>query len=418
MEYFAVTGGFSLEGRVAVQGAKNSALPILAAALLAEGESVIHNCPDLSDVSAAMEILRSLGCKVRREGHTVYVDTTHRCGNSIPDGLMGQMRASVLFLGALLASGRQASACWPGGCALGSRPIDLHIRAFQGLGAEVRSWNGRLFFHSCGLRGRRLSLPFPSVGATENAMLAACGAKGRTELYNVAREPEIVDLQGFLRSLGAEITGAGSGCIVVQGGRPLHAGEYTVMSDRIAAATYLCAVASAGGEGEILGAESGHLLPVLEALKGAGCRIVCEENRRIWIQRKRPLRGIGTVTTGPYPGFPTDAQPMLAAVLASAEGKSRIIEKIFDHRFRYLQGLARMGASIRAEGDTAHILGSPLRGACVEATDLRGGAALVVAALGAKGSSQIWGLQHMDRGYERLEAGLQELGGRISRRTG
>ncbi|MDY3013734.1 MAG: hypothetical protein SOR61_00755 [Evtepia sp.] len=246
------------------------------------------------------------------------------------------------------------------------------------------------------------------------SIAAACGAKGRTELYNVAREPEIVDLQGFLRSLGAEITGAGSGCIVVQGGRPLHAGEYTVMSDRIAAATYLCAVASAGGEGEILGAESGHLLPVLEALTGAGCRIVCEENRRIWIQRKRPLRGIGTVTTGPYPGFPTDAQPMLA----SAEGKSRIIEKIFDHRFRYLQGLARMGASIRAEGDTAHILGSPLRGACVEATDLRGGAALVVAVLGAKGSSQIWGLQHMDRGYERLEAGLQELGGRISRRTG
>ena len=338
MDYFAVEGGRPLEGRVFVHGAKNSALPLLAATLLADGESVLHNCPDLTDISAALGILSGLGCRVRREGATVMVDPTCRRGHTIPDELMGQMRASVLFLGSLLARDGEAVACWPGGCALGARPIDLHIRAFQALGAQVRSWNGRLSFYGPRLHGRRLALPIPSVGATENAMLAACGAQGITVIDNPAREPEIVDLQGFLRSMGAQVSGAGTGEITIQGGCRLYAGEYTVMADRIVAATYLCAVAAAGGEGELLGTQGEDLGPVLAALEAAGCETGRAPNR-LWIRRRGPLGGVGSLCTGPYPAFPTDAQPLLAAALAGGTGKSRITETIFDRRFRYTEGL-------------------------------------------------------------------------------
>ena len=384
MDYFAVEGGRPLEGRVFVHGAKNSALPLLAATLLADGESVLHNCPDLTDISAALGILSGLGCRVRREGATVMVDPTCRRGHTIPDELMGQMRASVLFLGSLLARDGEAVACWPGGCALGARPIDL---------------------------------PIPSVGATENAMLAACGAQGITVIDNPAREPEIVDLQGFLRSMGAQVSGAGTGEITIQGGCRLYAGEYTVMADRIVAATYLCAVAAAGGEGELLGTQGEDLGPVLAALEAAGCETGRAPNR-LWIRRRGPLGGVGSLCTGPYPAFPTDAQPLLAAALAGGTGKSRITETIFDRRFRYTEGLCAMGAAIQVEGDTAYILGRPLHGAQVAATDLRGGAALTVAALGAQGPSRIWGLDHVDRGYEGLETALAALGGNIRRETG
>lgn len=414
MEYFAVKGGHPLEGTIAVHGAKNSALPILAATLLAQGESVIHNCPDLTDTNTALDILSSLGCRVRREGRTVTVDTTNRTGTAVPDELMGQMRASVLFLGSLLAQGGEAVASWPGGCALGTRPIDLHIRAFQALGAEVRDQEGKLVCQTKGLRGRRLALPFPSVGTTENAMLAACGAVGVTVIDNAAREPEIQDLQGFLQGLGADIQGAGTSQIVIRGGKMLHPGEYTVMADRIVTATYLCAVAAAGGEGEFLGADGSSLLPVIEALHRAGCRVEREPDR-VWIRQRGIVAGIGSVTTEPYPGFPTDAQPLLAAALAGGRGETRIVETIFDQRFRYVEGLRTMDARIRVEGTTAWITGSKLRGADLEATDLRGGAALTIAALSAEGESVIWSPSHIDRGYERLEDAFQALGGRIRR---
>ena len=415
MEYFAVAGGRPLQGRVTIHGAKNSALPILAATLLADGESVIHNCPALTDCAAALEILTCLGCRVGREGSTVTVDTSCRRGHTIPDELMGRMRASVLFLGALLAREGMAVACWPGGCALGARPIDLHIRAFQALGAQVRSWSGQLYFEGPRLQGREVALPIPSVGATENAMLAACGAQGVTVIRNPAREPEIVDLQGFLRCLGAKVSGAGTEEIVVEGGRRLHPGEYAVMADRIVTATYLCAVAAAGGEGELLGAQGAHVRPVLSALAAAGCE-AGECAGGLWVRRTGELRGIGSLTTGPYPAFPTDAQPLLTAVLAGARGKSRITETIFDHRFRYVQGLCAMGGCIQVRGDTAAVTGRPLRGARVEATDLRGGAALTVAALGAQGESAIFGLEHIDRGYEALDRDLTALGGGVFRR--
>lgn len=411
MEYFAVTGGHPLEGTAPVHGAKNSALPILAATLLARGECVLHNCPDLTDVRTALEILTCLGCGVRRENDTLLVDTSCAHGTRIPDSLMGKMRASVLFLGALLAREGRAEAGWPGGCALGARPIDLHLAAFQALGAQVRDQNEHILCRGRTLYGTRLTLPIPSVGATENAMLAACGAEGVTILQNPAREPEIADLQGFLQAMGADVEGAGTDTIIIRGGRPLRPASYRVMADRIVTATYLCSVASAGGEGIFIGTDGSHLLPVLEALTAAGCAIRREPGRII-LRKDRPMTGVH-ITTGPYPAFPTDAQPLLAAALAGGRGESTITETIFDRRFRYVQGLSTLGADICLTGNTARITGRPLRGGTVRAPDLRGGAALVIAALGAEGESRITGLHHIQRGYEGLEDTLQKLGASI-----
>ena len=414
MEYFRVEGGRPLEGTVRVQGAKNSALPLLAATLLARGETVLRNCPDLTDVTAALDILTCLGCRVCREGDAVRVDTSTLSGCVIPDGLMGRMRASVLFLGALLARTGEVRAGLPGGCVLGARPIDLHLGAFRTLGALVLDGEGCLSCESAGLQGRTICLPFPSVGATENAMLCACGARGISEIRNAAREPEIVDLQSFLRSMGAKITGAGTNRIVIHGGKPLHPTDYTVMPDRIAAATCLCAVASAGGEGEATEVSLRDMVPVLTALEHAGCGIRKEPNRLI-IRAKQPLRGIGRLTTGPWPAFPTDAQPLLAAALAGGEGISEIVETVFERRFRYAQGLRTMGADIEVAGDTVYLRGAHLHGGAVTATDLRGGAALTIAALGAEGESRIGGLAHIDRGYCRLEKDLSALGATVRR---
>ena len=413
MEYFMITGGHPLEGTAPVHGAKNSALPILAATLLARGESILHNCPDLTDVHTALDILTSLGCRVRREGETLLVDTSCADGTRIPDDLMGNMRASVLFLGALLAREGHAEAGWPGGCALGARPIDLHLTAFQALGAQVQDRDQHIICRGRTLHGTRLTLPIPSVGATENAMLAACGAEGVTILQNPACEPEIADLQGFLQAMGADVEGAGTDRIIIRGGRPLRPAVYRVMADRIVTATYLCSVASAGGEGIFTGTDGSHLLPVLEALTAAGCTIRREPGRVI-LRKDRPLTGV-SVTTGPYPAFPTDAQPLLAAALAGGRGESAITETIFDRRFRYVQGLQALGADISLEGNTARITGRTLSGGTAQAADLRGGAALVIAALGAEGESRITGLHHIQRGYQGLEDTLQTLGASIRR---
>lgn len=412
-----IEGGRRLSGDLAVQGAKNSVLPILAACILSGDVCVLQRCPHLEDVDTSIDILRHLGCAVRWNGPDLEVDSSTLTRWDIPDRLMRRMRSSVVFLGAILARCGQAELSYPGGCAIGARPIDLHLSALRTLGACIREEGGSLNCTAPCLTGAEIVLSLPSVGATENAMLAACGAQGITVIDNPAREPEIVDLQGFLRSMGAQVSGAGTGEITIQGGCRLHAGEYTVMADRIVAATYLCAVAAAGGEGELLGTQGEDLGPVLAALEAAGCETGRAPNR-LWIRRRGPLGGVGSLCTGPYPAFPTDAQPLLAAALAGGTGKSRITETIFDRRFRYTEGLCAMGAAIQVEGDTAYILGRPLHGAQVAATDLRGGAALTVAALGAQGPSRIWGLDHVDRGYEGLETALAALGGNIRRETG
>ncbi len=415
MSAFLVEGGQPLSGIARVHGAKNSVLPILAASLLAGGESVLHNCPDLSDVRASLAILEHLGCKTRREGDTVYVDASCPTGFDVPDQLMREMRSSVIFLGAILGRMGAASLSFPGGCELGPRPIDLHLAAIRALGAQIQERGGELRCTGRRLTGADITLSIPSVGATENAMLAAVLAQGTTTITNAAREPEIADLQEFLITMGAKVRGAGSSVVTVEGGAPLHGGEHTIMGDRIVAATYLSAVAAAGGEAEVIGADYRHLSTVTAVLVEAGCEIH-SDGKRIAIRCSAPLRGVRPVRTAPYPGFPTDAQAPVMAALAKGEGTSVFVENIFESRYRHVDELARMGADIRVEGKVAVIYGVPtLHGATVRAADLRGGAALLVAALGAEGWSTITGLQHVDRGYEDIDRTLCALGGRIQR---
>ena len=416
MSAYLVEGGNRLQGTARVHGAKNSVLPILAATILCPGESVVHNCPDLSDVRASIAILEHLGCRVERAGDTVTVDASALTGRDVPDALMREMRSSVIFLGAILARLGEAIMSFPGGCELGPRPIDLHLAAIRSLGAQVREQGGELHCSAAGgLAGCEITFSIPSVGATENAMLCASGAEGVTVICNAAREPEIVDLQAFLRALGADVRGAGTSVITVRGKKPLHGGEHTVMPDRIVAATLLTAVAAAGGEAELLGTDYRQLSTVTAVLTEAGCRIRSGSDS-IHICREAPLRGVRPIRTAPYPGFPTDAQPPVMAALCRGTGTTVFVENMFESRYRHVDELSRMGADIRVEGKVAVVCGvERLHGAALQAADLRGGAALVVAALGAEGRSEITGLHHMDRGYYGLEDTLRGLGADIVR---
>ncbi len=415
MSFFEITGRRRLSGSIGAHGAKNSVLPILAACVLAPGESVIENCPGLSDVAATVEILRGLGCRVGREGDVVTVDAACVEGGVIPEHLMREMRSSVIFLGAVLGRVGRAQMCYPGGCELGPRPIDLHLDALRKLGAEIREEEGVLHCRVPDrLRGCRLALPFPSVGATENAMLAACTARGVTTITGAACEPEIEDLQIFLNKLGARVRGAGTPVVTVEGVETLHPTRHRVMGDRIVAATYLAAVGAAGGEAEVTGVDPCHLATVLEVLEQAGCSLK-SGGHSVRICSTGHLRGVRPIRTAPYPGFPTDAQAVTMAALAGGEGTTVFEENIFQSRYRHVSELARMGADIRLTGRTAIVTGAPLHGAHVCSTDLRGGAALVVAALAAEGTSRVGELHHIDRGYDHLEHALTQLGAQIER---
>lgn len=415
MSVIQIEGGNQLCGELRVQGAKNSALPLLAASVLVSGVSIFRNCPELRDTAVALDILRHLGCKVRQQGDTVAVDATGAIRSEIPDGLMRQMRSSVFFLGAILARCGEASLCLPGGCELGPRPVDLHVMALRRLGAEVRETPERLCCRTAGLTGAEIVLPFASVGATENALLAAVLAKGETVIRGAAQEPEIADLGRFLGLAGAKIRGAGSDCIVVEGVSRLHGAETAVLPDRIVAATYLCACAAAGGMVTLTEVVPAHVEAVLAVLAQAGCRIECGKNHITLVSQGR-LRAPGPIVTGPYPAFPTDAQPPLLAALLTAEGRSSLRETVFSDRFRYTGELNRMGADVRVYGQLAEVYPTAaLHGAAVTAPDLRGGAALLVAALGAEGMSRIAGLEHIDRGYEAPEMALRQLGAQAER---
>ena len=416
MSVMYIRGGGPLEGELAVHGAKNSVLPILAACLLARGPVVLHNCPRLTDVTAALGILRRLGCKAEQEGHTVIVDPSGASGCSISEEQMRAMRSSIIFLGPLLARTGEAHLTYPGGCELGPRPIDLHLAAIRAMGCEIREDRG---IHCQGRpRGGEVQLALPSVGATENAMLCAVGASGPTTISNAAREPEIGDLQSFLNRLGAAVRGAGSSTITVEGGRALSGGEFTVMGDRIVAATLLSAGAAAGGRVGLSGVDWRHLATVLSVLHQAGCRV---ESRLEYVELKRdrnvPLKAVPTIRTAPYPGFPTDAQAPVMAALAASQGCTLFVEAMFDSRYRHVPELIRMGADITTEGRVALVRGvERLRGARVEASDLRGGGALAAAALGAEGTTVLSGLNHIDRGYEGMEEMLRALGADVERR--
>ena len=414
MSYLMIGGGRPLHGRIAVQRAKNSVLPVLAAALLAGDTCRIAECPRLSDVETAAEILRHLGCTAQWDGGDLLVDTTHISRCDIPEELMRKMRSSVIFLGAILSRCGQAELSYPGGCELGPRPIDLHLTALRTLGAEINEIGGSLLCRANRLRGADIVLTLPSVGATENAILAACGAEGTTVIANAAREPEIADLQDFLQKLGVEIHGAGTSAITVQGKGTLHGCTHRCIGDRIAASTYLCAAAAAGGQVTLTGIDYRHLATVTTALHQAGCRLQCDDDT-ITLESSGRLRAIAPVRTSPYPGFPTDAQPLLMAALLRSEGATMFVENMFESRYRHVPELLRMGAEIRLEGRVAVVCGvTDLHGAAVRSADLRGGAALVIAGLQAQGVTQIHNIHHIQRGYQDIAGDLAALGAEVS----
>ncbi len=416
MDQLRIEGGRRLNGTVTVHGAKNSALPLLAATLLTKTECVLHNCPKLSDVDVAMRILRHLGCEVKREGDAVRVDAATVCRGDIPESLMREMRSSIVFLGAILARTGTATLSFPGGCELGPRPIDLHLGALRRMGAVIEEEFGQLRCRTPkGLHGAAVTLPFPSVGATENVLIAAATARGTTVLRNAAREPEICDLCAFLNRCGAKIHGAGEGTITVEGVSALHGCDHRVIPDRIEAATYMAAAAATGGTLILQNIESEHIMPIIPAFEEAGCR------PRLWgeallLSAPPRLRRVRTVRTMPYPGFPTDAAAPLLAMCCVAEGTSVFVETIFESRYKYAGELRRMGACIKVEDRVAVAEGRPtLFGTGVACTDLRGGAALVVAALAAQGTTVISELHHLDRGYENLASSIAAIGGNIKR---
>lgn len=413
MELWHIRGGKRLEGACFVQGSKNASLPILAASILAPLRCELHNVPQLRDVDAALRILRHLGCLAEQRGNDVYIDSSTLSGCSIPHSLMEEMRSSVIFMGALIARCGEARLSLPGGCQLGKRPIDLHLSALRQLGAEIEEDGMDICCRRARLKGAEIALPFPSVGATENAMLAACAAKGVSTIRGAAREPEIEALQDFLRSAGAEISGAGSDTIRIEGFRPAPRGVCRIIPDRIVASTIACAAASAGGDVELRGIDPKHFSTLLYFLNKAGCDII-SSNRSVRVRSRGKLRSVGEVVTEPYPGFPTDAQPVLMAAMLQAEGRTLIRETIFENRFRQVPELRRLGADIICSGQTAEIWGVDcLHGAALTATDLRGGAAMIVAGLTARGETVICDDGHVTRGYEHFDMRLRALGADI-----
>lgn len=417
MEKFALQGEVQLNGQIQASGAKNAALPILAAAVLCRGTSIIHRVPDLSDVRAMLSIMRSLGAEVSFSDHTVTVNSDRIVKNQVGAEAMQEMRASVLLLGALLARCHQARAAYPGGCSIGMRPVDLHIKAFRHLGAEICERCGVIEAKAHKFSAGRIRLDFPSVGATENAVLVATAAEGVTVIENAAREPEIGDMIRFLRRAGAVINGEGSSVIVVEGGHMLQACEYTVMPDRIETGTFLLAGAVTGGDVTVVETDSRLLTAFLDKLRAMGAEIVTKPDA-IRIQSVRRCRSI-YVQTQPYPGFPTDLQAPMLAALTTADGVGYVTETIFENRFQQVAELCRMGAMIRVAGSSAVVRGvSRLHGAEVKAPDLRAGAALLLAALNAEGQTIVSNIQHIERGYEKIEEKLRALGAQISRRTG
>lgn len=415
MSSYIIEGGRKLQGETYVSGSKNASLPIIAATLLNKGVSKIHNVPNIHDTQKMLEILEKLGCKIKKKGNKVTIDSSNVHKFEIPEELMREMRSSVIIAGALLGRYKKASFSYPGGCDIGARPIDLHLKGFEKLGIKINEEYGKINCNSEEINGTEINLDFPSVGATENILLASVLAKGNTTILNAAMEPEVVDLQNFLNRMGAKIEGAGTNTIKIIGVQSLKKDvSYNIMPDRIEAGTLLCAAAITGGKINLKKVEPNHIIPVIKKLEEAGCSIKVIKNE-VTLEAPKKIRSIDILTM-PYPGFPTDMQAIFAAVLCMASGRSMIVENIFENRFKYTNELTRMGAKIRVEGRTAMIKGvRKLYGTKVTATDLRGGASLVLAGLVAKGKTEVENIKYILRGYENLDEKINSLGGKILR---
>lgn len=399
-----------MQGELLVQGSKNAALPILAATLLGKGIFILHHCPRISDVEHMLELLEDAGCRVRWEGHMLIVDTRELCNYRVSGTGAGKMRSTVTLLGSILGRMHQVEIPYPGGCTIGKRPIDLHLRGLEQLGAVFEHQEHTLSGKAQILHGAQIYLDFPSVGATENVLLAAVLAEGTTVLHGAAMEPEIVELADFLRKMGADVHGDGTPVITIRGVKKLHAAEYIVPSDRIVAGTYLFGAVMTMGEVRLLHIPLSHLGKLPELLEQMGAVVEAEEDW-IYVRMDRQCRSIPYIVTAPFPGFPTDLQSALMAALSTASGMSFIEEKIFEARFQIVEELRKMGASISNEESFALIDGDArLHGARVEAKELRGGAALIMAALAAEGETCISGMEYVCRGYENINEDLKNLG--------
>lgn len=415
MEKLVIEGGRPLAGTVRIHGAKNAALPILAASLMAEGTHRIGNVPDLLDIQTMLDILRVLGCRAEHQGEVVTVDTSAMHSTHIPEQLMRQMRSSIFLMGPLLARFGEVVVYQPGGCAIGERKINLHLMGLEALGAAIEEADGVIRCRAKKLIGTDIVLEYPSVGATENIMMAAAMAEGKTMLHNAAREPEIQDLQNFLNAMGANIYGAGTGTITITGVPRLTPCSYSVIPDRIVTGTLLIAAAATRGSITLENTCPPHLTSAIHVLKRAGVQIAIDGDIMNVSSHSRP-KAVERIVTSPHPAFPTDLQSQIMVLLALADGLSIIKETVFEGRFKHVEELSRMGADIRVDMGSAFVRGVPrLYGATVEATDLRAGAALVIAGLAARGATVVEQVHHIDRGYDRIENMLARLGANIIR---
>lgn len=415
MNDIQILGSLPLYGEQRVQGSKNAVLPMMAASLLHKGTTVLENVPQIEDVSCMVRILEKLGASIQRDGHRMEIDATNLDSCEISLDYVRKMRSSIMVLGPLLARLGQAVTYYPGGCSIGKRPVDYHVKLLRDLGIAVEEKDGRIEARAGRYEGTQLWLAFPSVGATENAIMAAVGAQGETVIRGCAREPEIVELCLFLAGMGIETVGAGTDTIRVRGQESGKSPVYRVCGDRIAAGTYLAAAAVTGGEICLNDAPTAYMKTILEVLCACGCQVMAEGSR-ISLKAPARLRAVPYLETAVYPGFPTDMQSVFLALLCLARGNSVIQENIFEGRFETAAELNRMGAKVRVEGRKAHITGvQSLKGAEVTARDLRGGAALVVAGLAAQGTTTIHDCEHVYRGYEEIVKDLQSLGARIEK---
>ena len=412
MSKFIIQGGKRLEGEVKISGSKNAALPIIAATILNGGKTILYNVPDIHDVQTMFEIIKEIGGKVTKKNNKIIVDTSEIHTYEIPDNLMRQMRSSVILAGALIGRYHQARFSCPGGCDIGARPIDLHLKGFEKLGINIKEEFGEIFCSTEKITGTQIHLDFPSVGATENIILASCLGEGTTIITNAAKEPEIEDLVKYLNKMGAQIKGIGTDRVEITGVKKLSEISYNIMPDRIETGTYLVAAAITGGKIKLKNVCPQHIEPILNKLEETNCKLVVTKDT-IEIEAPKRIKAVD-IKTMPYPGFPTDMQSIFGALLTTAKGTSIITENIFESRYKYVQELNRMGAKIKVEGRSAIIKGTKrIQGANVVATDLRGGAALILEALAAKGVTEIDNIHYILRGYEKIDEKLKKLGAKI-----